>query len=66
MCYDISTRLQNIRRLYMYDKLCRHGWPPHKSCMADSIIFEIEDDFRTPFESAIGRSACGWAYVQRY
>ena len=43
----------------MYDKLSRHGRPPRKSHTVDGIIFEIEDDFRTPFESAIGRLAAG-------
>ena len=42
------------------------GRLPRKSRTVDGIIFEIEDDFRTPFESAVGRSACGWAYVQWY
>ena len=61
MCYNISTGLfdTNIRRLYMYNKSSRLGRPPHKSRMADSIIFEKEDDFGTIFVSAIGRSACG-------
>ena len=44
----------------------RHGQLPRKSRMVDSIIFEIEDDFRMPFESAVGRLVCGWAYVQWY
>ena len=63
MCYDISTGLfdTNIRRLYMCDKPSQLGWPPCKSRMADSIIFEKEDDFRMTFVSAIGRSACGIA-----
>ena len=43
-----------------------HGRLPRKSRTVDGIIFEIEDDFRMPFESAVGRSACGWAYVQWY
>ena len=43
-----------------------HGRLPRKSRTVDGIIFEIEDDFRTPFESAVGRSVCGWAYVQWY
>ena len=64
MCYGISTGLfdTNIRRLYMYDKpdqLCR---PPHKSRMADSILFTKENVFCTTFVSAIGQSACGLAY----
>ena len=50
----------------MDDKLGRHGRLPCKSRMVDGIIFEIEDDFRTSFELAVGRLACGWAYVQRY
>ena len=44
----------------------RHGRLPRKSRTVDGIIFEIEDDFRMPFESAVGRLACGWAYVQWY
>ena len=65
MCYDISTGLfdTNMKRLYMCDKpgqLCRL---PHKSHMADCILFAKENVFCTTFESAIGRSACRWAYV---
>ena len=44
----------------------RHGWLRRKSRTVNGIIFEIEDDFRMPFESAVGRSVCGWAYVQWY
>ena len=44
----------------------RHGRLPRKSRMVDGIIFEIEDDFHMPFELAVSRSACGWAYVQWY
>ena len=64
MCYNISTGLfdTNIRRLYMYDKpgqLCR---PPHKSHMADCILFAKENVFCTTFVLAIGQSVWGLAY----
>ena len=45
----------------MHDKPGRLGRPPRKSSTADSVLFEKEDDFRTTFESAVGRSACGLA-----
>ena len=65
MCYDISTGLfdTNMKRLYMCDKPGRLCRPPRKSRMADRILFAKENVFCTTFESAIGRSACGWAYV---
>ena len=64
MCYDIITGLidTNIRRLYMYDKPGRLCRLPHKSRMADSILFAKENVFCTTFVSAIGRSACRLAY----
>ena len=65
MCYNISTGLfdTNMKRLYMCDKPSQLCWPPCKSHMADSILFVKENAFCTTFESAVGRSACGWAYV---
>ena len=65
MCNNISPGLfdTNMKRLYMCDKpsqLCR---PPHKSRMADRILFVKENIFCMTFESAVGQSACGWAYV---
>ena len=59
MCYDISTGLldTNLRRLYMYDKPGQLYRLPHKSRMADHILFEKEDDFCTIFVSAIGQLA---------
>ena len=64
MCYNISTGLfdTNIRRLYMYDKPSQLYRPPRKSCTADCILFEKEDDFCTTFMSAISQLACGLAY----
>ena len=46
-CYDISTVLldTNMKRLYMCAKPGRHGQPPHKSHMADSILFAKENVF---------------------
>ena len=29
-------------------------WPPHKSCMADCILFEKENDFHMAFVLAVG------------
>ena len=65
MCYDISTVLfdTNMKRLYMCAKPSQHGQLPRKSCMADSILFTKENIFCTTFQSAIGWSACGLAYV---
>ena len=60
MCYNISTGLfdTNIRRLYMYDKPGRLCQPPHKSRMADCILFTKENVFCMIFMSA-GRPV-GW------
>ena len=44
----------------------RHGWLPRKSRMVDGIIFEIEDDFRMPFESAVGLRVGIYAMVFLY
>ena len=65
MCYDISTGLfdTNMKRLYMCDKPSRLCWLPCKSRMADCILFVKENFFCMTFESAVGQSACGWAYV---
>ena len=51
MCYDISTGLfdTNIRRLYMYDKPSQLCQPPHKSRMADCILFHKRKHFLYDF-----------------
>ena len=64
MCYDISIGLFGTenRRLCMYDKPRQLYRLPHKSRMADYILFEKENDFCMIFVSAIGRSVCKLAH----
>ena len=39
----------------MYDWPSQQGWPPHKSRMANGIIFKFQVDFCTTFVLAAGQ-----------